>query len=66
MKFNIKTEKLRKGLEIVNHATAAISTTPILENILLKVNFQNIVLTSNNLEMAIEYIISEDIKIENE
>jgi DNA polymerase III sliding clamp (beta) subunit (PCNA family) len=37
-----------------------------LENILLKVNFKNIVLTSNNLEMAIEYIISDGIKIENE
>ncbi|MDR1945245.1 MAG: hypothetical protein LBQ59_04195 [Candidatus Peribacteria bacterium] len=66
MKFSIKTIELKKGLDIVNHATAAISTTPILENILLKVNFKNIVLTSNNLEMAIEYIISEDIKIENE
>jgi DNA polymerase III sliding clamp (beta) subunit (PCNA family) len=49
MKFNIKTLELKKGLEVVNHATAAISTTPILENILLKVNFKNIVLTSNNL-----------------
>ncbi|MBT3726966.1 hypothetical protein HOG21_04700 [bacterium] len=51
---------------MVNHATASITTTPILENILLKVNFNNIVLTSNNLEMAIEYIISEDIEIESE
>ncbi|NCO31669.1 hypothetical protein GW891_02415 [bacterium] len=51
---------------MVNHATASISTTPILENILLKVNYKNIVLTSNNLEMAIEYVISEDISIENE
>ncbi|MDR0772071.1 MAG: hypothetical protein LBF15_03330 [Candidatus Peribacteria bacterium] len=59
MKFTIKTTELKKGLDIVNHATAAISTTPILENILLKVNFKNIVLTGNNLEMAIEYIISD-------
>lgn len=66
MKFTIKTTELKKGLDIVNHATAAISTTPILENILLKVNFKNIVLTGNNLEMAIEYIISDWIKIENE
>ncbi|MDD2907971.1 MAG: DNA polymerase III subunit beta [Candidatus Gracilibacteria bacterium] len=66
MKFTISTQSLRKGLEVVNHATASISTTPILENILLKVNYKNIVLTSNNLEMAIEYVISEDISIESE
>lgn len=66
MKFKIQTEILRKWLDIVNHATASITTTPILENILLKVNFKNIVLTANNLEMAIEYIILDNIKIESE
>ncbi|MDA7494868.1 DNA polymerase III subunit beta [Candidatus Gracilibacteria bacterium] len=66
MKFTIKTSQLKKGLDIVNHATASVTTTPILENILLKVNFNNIVLTSNNLEMAIEYVISDDITIEQE
>ena len=66
MKFTISTQSLKKWLEVVNHATASISTTPILENILLKVNYKNIVLTSNNLEMAIEYIISEDLSIESE
>lgn len=66
MKFKINTEVLKKGLDIVNHATASITTTPILENILLKVNFNNIVLTSNNLEMAIEYVISDDLQIETE
>lgn len=66
MKFKINTETLKKWLDIVNHATASITTTPILENILLKVNFNSIVLTSNNLEMAIEYVISEDIKIDSE
>lgn len=66
MKFKIQTEVLRKWLEIVNHATASITTTPILENILIKVNFKNIVLTANNLEMAIEYVISDNLKIESE
>jgi DNA polymerase-3 subunit beta len=66
MKFTIKTSQLKKGLDIVNHATASVTTTPILENILLKVNFNNIILTSNNLEMAIEYVINEDINIEKE
>ena len=66
MKFKIQTDVLKKGLDVVNHATASITTTPILENILLKVNFNNIILTSNNLEMAIEYVISEDLEIETE
>lgn len=66
MKFTIATDALKKGLDIVNHATASITTTPILENILLKVNFNNIVLTSNNLEMAIEYVIAEGVVIESE
>lgn len=64
MKFNISTEKLKKWLEIVNHATANISTTPILENILIKVNENSIILTSNNLELAIEYFITENLKVE--
>lgn len=66
MKFTISTQSLKKWLEVVNHATASISTTPILENILLKVNYKSIVLTSNNLEMAIEYVINENLTIETE
>lgn len=66
MKFIIKTEELKKWLSIANHATASISTTPILENILIKVNFNNIILIANNFEMAIEYMISEWIDIDTE
>jgi len=61
MKFTIDTHLLKEALSIVNHATASITTTPILESILIKVNYENIVFTSNNLEMAIEYSISEGI-----
>ncbi|ATU05782.1 DNA polymerase III subunit beta [Candidatus Gracilibacteria bacterium HOT-871] len=63
MKFSIATEKFKKGLDIVNHATANISTTPILENILIRVNEHSVILTSNNLELAIEYFI-EDVNVE--
>lgn len=63
MKFQIKTSILKEWLNTVNHAVANITTTPILETILLKVNYQNIVLVSNNLEMAIEYIIKDGISI---
>lgn len=66
MKFVINKKALKDALDIVSHATATITTTPILENILMKVGFNHITLVSNNLEMAIEYIISEGIKIEKE
>lgn len=66
MKFQIETLTLKTALDTVNHATANISTTPILENILIKVNFKNIVFTANNLEMAIEHVVSENVKIESE
>ena len=66
MKFKIATTTLKTALDRVNHATANISTTPILENILIKVHFKDITLTANNLEMAIEHIISENITIESE
>lgn len=66
MRFQISTQTLKTALDIVNHATASISTTPILENILIKVNYNNIVFVSNNLEMAIEHLVNENIKIELE
>ncbi len=66
MKFRVKTIELKKWLDIVNHATASITTTPILENILIKVNFNNVVLTANNLETAIEYTITQELEITSE
>ena len=66
MKFEISTRALQKGISVVSHATASITTTPILENILIKVNFKSVVLTANNLEMAIEYMIDTDVKILSE
>lgn len=66
MKFEIPTKALQKGLSVVSHATAGITTTPILENILIKVNYKSIVLTANNLEMAIEYILEDDVKVISE
>lgn len=66
MKFEISTKALQKWLSVVSHATAWITTTPILENILIKVNYKNIVLTANNLEMAIEYMIDDEVKVVSE
>ena len=66
MKFTVKTTALQKWLDIVNHATASITTTPILENILIKVNYSEVVLSSNNLETAIEYTIKDELDISSE
>jgi len=66
MKFKIKTNEFKKGLDIVNHVTTSISTTPILENILIKAGYNHIILTSNNLDTAIEYVIKENLEIEKE
>lgn len=66
MRFQIETQILKQALDKVNHATANISTTPILENILIKVNYQNIVFTSNNLETAVEHIVDSGVNIESE
>ena len=66
MRFSVNTQTLKDWLNIVNHATASITTTPILENILIKANFKSLVLTSNNLEMAIEHVITDGINIEVE
>lgn len=66
MKFTIEKNTLKNALDIVNHATAWVTTSPILENILIKVNFQNIVFASNNLEMSIECLVTDKIKITSE
>lgn len=66
MKFKVKTKILKEAIDIVNHATASISTSPVLESILIKANFKNAVFLSNNMEMAIEYIIDKDITISEE
>ena len=66
MRFSIDTLTLKKGLDIVNHATASIWATPILENILIKANYNSILLTANNLDMAIEHVITEGVSIDVE
>ena len=66
MRFKVATKELKRWLDIVNHATSSVSTTPILENILIRVNFDHIVLVSNNLETAIEYKIENDVEIFSE
>ncbi len=66
MKFQVTTQELKTALEAVSHATASITTTPILENILITAWALDIKFVSNNLEMAIEYTVSEWVVVSEE
>ncbi len=66
MRLRIGSDTLRKAIEATSHATSASNLTPILENILFDAQYKKLVLTGNNLDMAIEYIIEDDIDVEVE
>jgi DNA polymerase-3 subunit beta len=66
MRFRIDTDIFRKAIEAASHATGTNNLTPILENILIDAWYKRLVLTGNNLEMAIEYIIEDNIDVEVE
>ncbi len=66
MRFRITTSLFRKAIEAASHATGANNLTPILENILIEAGYKKLIVTGNNLEMAIEYIIESDVDVEVE
>lgn len=66
MRFRIDTEIFKKAIEATSHATSTNNMTPILENILIDAQYKRVVLTGNNLDMAIEYIIEKDVEVEVE
>lgn len=66
MRFRIDTDIFRKAIETASHATGANNLTPILENILIDAGYKRLVLTGNNLEMAIECIIENTVDVEVE
>lgn len=66
MRFRIDTTLFRKAIETASHATGTNNLTPILENILIDAGYKRLVLTGNNLEMAIEYIIEDSVDVEVE
>ena len=66
MRFRIDTSLFRKAIETASHATGTNNLTPILENILIDAWYKRLVLTGNNLEMAIEYIIEDHVDVEVE
>lgn len=59
MRFRIHTDIFRKAIEATSHAASTSNLTPILENILIDAGGDRVTLTGNNLDMAIEYVITE-------
>lgn len=59
MKFICEKEKLLIGLNNVTRTSVGRTTTPILEGILITAKNNNIVLTTNDSEIGMEYIINE-------
>lgn len=57
MKFICEKEKLLIGLNNVSRTSVGRTTTPILEGILITLKNKNIILTTNDNEIGIEYII---------
>ena len=66
MRFRIQTDIFRRAIEATGHATSTNNLTPILENILIDAQFKRLVLTGNNLAMAIEYIVEKGVAVEAE
>ncbi len=66
MRFRIQTDIFRRAIEATGHATSTNNLTPILENILIDAQFKRLVLTGNNLDMAIEYIVEKGVEVELE
>ena len=66
MRFTTSTSLIKAAIDIVSHASSPGGMTPILENILISVQYKKVVLTANNLEMAIEYSLDTGVDIQTE
>ena len=59
MKFKCEKENLIVGLNSVNRASVGRTTTPLLEGILISLKKKKLVLTTNDLEIGMEYTIQD-------
>ena len=66
MKFISLQENLKKGLNIVGHATVKNVNLPILNNILIKINNGNIEFIGTNLEIGVRHLVRGKIEKEGE
>ena len=58
MKFICEKENLLLGLNSVSRASVSRTTTPILEGILLTLKKEELIMTTNDLEIGMEYTIT--------
>lgn len=63
MHIQIHSSILQEAIKTVSHGVSTSVSTPILENILIHVGNGRVVLTANNLEIAIEYEITDGVQI---
>lgn len=54
MRFDVDAKSFSQAIKTVSHATTTSAATPILENTLITAQDGKLILTGNNLEMAIE------------
>ncbi len=66
MRFRIQTDIFKKAIDAASRAASTSNLTPILENLLIDAGYDRLTVTGNNLEMSIEYNITEGITIESE
>ena len=59
MKFSLEQEKFLVGLNNVTRGSVGRTTSPILEGILINAKDNNVILTTNDLELGIEYILRD-------
>ena len=59
MKFICEKEKLLIGLNYVTRSSVGRTTDPILEGILINIKENKLILTTNDLDIGMEYIINE-------
>lgn len=62
MKLSCLQKDLAKALNITSRAVSANSTLPVLNNVLLKAEKEELFFTATNLEIAIKYSINAEIK----
>ena len=65
MKLICEKEKLLLGLNNVIRTSVGRTTSPILEGILIELKKKEVILTTNDLEIGMEYIL-KDVEIEEE
>ena len=63
MHIELDSDTLFLAIKTVAHAVINSPTTPILENVLLRVTNERMIVSGNNLEMAIEYTIDRGITV---